>query len=52
MKYAILIAGIYLTIVSSADGQDAQTWVGKWNNRKYGTSGPLKCVAKESKAGQ
>ena len=30
----------------------SRTWEGKWNNRKYGTSGPLKCVASEVKPGQ
>lgn len=51
MKYAVLIASVYLTTFSFAAAQDAQTWVGKWSNRKYRTSGPLKCVAQEPKAG-
>jgi hypothetical protein len=37
---------------STAAAQDSKTWEGRWSNRKYGTSGPLKCVAKESKAAQ
>ena len=26
--------------------EKTRTWTGTWNNKKYGTSGPLKCVAK------
>ena len=33
----------------AADGE--QTWEGTWNNKKYGTSGPLKCVASETRKG-
>ena len=25
--------------------EETKTWTGTWNNKKYGTSGPLKCVA-------
>lgn len=52
MRRVLLIASIYLLTTAFAVGQDSRTWVGKWNNRKYGTSGPLKCVAQESKPGQ
>lgn len=31
---------------------DEKTWEGKWNNKKYGTSGPLKCVATEGDDGK
>jgi hypothetical protein len=30
----------------------SRTWEGTWNNRKYGTKGPLKCVASEIKPGE
>ncbi|MGZ0163391.1 MAG: hypothetical protein ACKVII_05710 [Planctomycetales bacterium] len=53
MKNALLFLIICLMVVcSSATAQEQKTWAGKWNNRKYGTSGPLKCVAGESRAGQ
>ena len=35
----------------AAEG-DEKTWDGTWTNRKYGTSGPLKCVATEDGDGK
>jgi hypothetical protein len=46
-----LSAIVCLFLVLPSLAQDSRTWTGKWGNRKYGTSGPLKCVAKESKPG-
>lgn len=53
MKNALLFLIVCSMVVcSSAIAQEQKTWAGKWNNRKYGTSGPLKCVAGEPGAGQ
>ena len=53
MKNALLFLIVCLMVVcSSATAHGQKTWAGKWNNRKYGTSGPLKCVGGESRAGQ
>ena len=30
---------------------EERVWEGKWNNKKFGTSGPLKCVATEGDDG-
>ncbi len=46
-----LLAAV-LCVGSVATGQNSLTWSGQWQNRKYGTSGPLKCVARETKPGQ
>lgn len=32
--------------------ENSTTWQGRWNNRKYNTSGPLKCVATETEKGE
>lgn len=37
---------------SLASNAETRTWEGTWNNRKYGTKGPLKCVASETKPGR
>ncbi len=34
-----------LLVAASAVAEESRTWEGTWNNKKYGTSGPLKCVA-------
>jgi hypothetical protein len=53
MKNSLLFITVCLIVACSpAAAQEQKTWTGKWNNRKYGTSGPLKCVAGESRAGQ
>ncbi|MCA9114644.1 MAG: hypothetical protein KDA79_06125 [Planctomycetaceae bacterium] len=44
-----MLAVVLFPGVASAD---EMTWEGTWNNKKYGTSGPLKCVATETKKGQ
>jgi hypothetical protein len=36
---------LFLRTAPAADSQDAKTWSGTWMNRKYKTTGPLKCVA-------
>ena len=47
---AILLSLFVFSPIALAE----QTWTGTgtWNNKKYGTSGPLKCVAKEVKPGK
>jgi hypothetical protein len=44
---------LVLTLISSPlFAQDAaRTWEGTWNNKKFGTKGPLKCVATEDDKG-
>ncbi|MEL6110287.1 MAG: hypothetical protein AAFU85_30125 [Planctomycetota bacterium] len=41
-----------LFLGSTAFAETTWTGSGTWNNRKYGTSGPLKCVAKETSPGK
>ncbi len=50
-RIAICIVLSCLTLPVLADGP-SRTWEGTWNNRKYGTKGPLKCVASEIKPGE
>ncbi|MEO1528352.1 MAG: hypothetical protein AAFX06_23255 [Planctomycetota bacterium] len=47
---AILFVAFFAVTVGNAE----ETWTGTgtWNNRKYGTSGTLKCVAKETEPGK
>lgn len=45
MARLILIACCALSSFSLLDAGETRTWEGKWNNRKYNTTGPLKCVA-------
>lgn len=35
-----------------ASAAETRTWSGRWNNRKYGTSGPLKCVIQKDQPGR
>ena len=41
-----------VTSIPLLAAEPTRTWEGTWNNRKYGTRGPLKCVAAEVKPGQ
>ena len=48
----LIVAAVLALVGSPATAEeDERTWEGKWSNRKYGTSGPLKCVATRDKAG-
>ena len=51
MRWMLLATLTVLPSLSLAE-ETTQTWEGTWNNRKYGTSGPLKCVASEVQTGQ
>ncbi len=45
---AVALAGVFFSIlrpISAADPPSAKSWSGTWMNRKYKSSGPLKCVA-------
>jgi hypothetical protein len=46
----VFLAAICLafTVPAAEDEPTTKTWEGTWMNRKYNTSGPLKCVAKSS----
>ena len=46
------IVAIVLFAVAPTFAADARTWEGTWNNKKYGTSGPLKCVATPGEDGR
>ncbi|MEP3478794.1 MAG: hypothetical protein ABJZ55_06075 [Fuerstiella sp.] len=46
-----LIFILALSTISAA-AAETRTWSGKWNNRKYGTSGPLKCIAQDDQPGR
>jgi hypothetical protein len=52
MKRFMLV--MILTLIGSPlFAQDAaRTWEGMWNNKKFGTKGPLKCVATENDKGE
>lgn len=45
MTRYLLIALFMMSSVSLLEAGEMRTWEGKWNNRKYNTTGPLKCVA-------
>ena len=53
--WVVLMGGTAGSAVWGAE-EDAtpktRTFTGRWNNKKYGTSGPLKCVATETAPGQ
>lgn len=53
MKTLLLSVGLIL-VCGTAQAQDAKakTWEGTWTNKKYNTTGPLKCVATPGKAGK
>ena len=51
MKHS-LFALMLASFAFPVSAQESRTWTGKWNNRKFGTSGPLQCVAKESEPGR
>ena len=46
----VVLAAICLTcpVTAAEDEPTTKTWEGTWMNRKYNSSGPLKCVAKSS----
>ncbi|MCA9071893.1 MAG: hypothetical protein KDA84_23355 [Planctomycetaceae bacterium] len=48
--------GICPSLANGADDEKAtrqtHTFAGQWNNKKYGTSGPLKCVMTETAPNQ
>lgn len=46
------IIPICLIICCTSAAAETRTWTGKWSNRKYGTSGPLKCVAEQKLEGR
>ncbi|QDU64107.1 hypothetical protein Pan216_49960 [Planctomycetes bacterium Pan216] len=45
MKSLLIAALATLIATPLFAAESAKTWEGTWNNRKYGTSGPLRCVA-------
>jgi len=50
-----LLAALCLTCSAATAEDDApqqKTFQGQWNNQKYGTSGPLKCVARPADGGK
>ncbi len=51
MKHFLCAFTLLLIATPLFAAEDARTWEGTWNNRKYGTKGPLKCVAVEGDKG-
>jgi len=52
MKAFITVTTLLILGVSPLTAaEETKTWQGTWNNRKYGTSGPLKCVATKDEKG-
>jgi len=43
-RYLLMIFFVTSSL-SLLEAGETRTWEGKWNNRKYNTTGPLKCVA-------
>lgn len=52
MTRFILIAILAIMGGSYLQAGETRTWEGKWNNRKYNTTGPLKCVATSDESGK
>lgn len=51
MTRFLLIVFFLTSSLSLLEAGETKTWAGKWTNRKYNTSGPLKCVAKSDDKG-
>ena len=52
MKSGLLGVLLVLAATPLFGDDEARTWEGRWNNRKFNTSGPLKCVATPSENGE
>ena len=52
MSRIVLMAALAALASVTMAEETKRTWEGSWNNRKYGTKGPLKCVASEVKTGE
>lgn len=52
MKTGLVVVVLVLAAGSTWGADPAQTWEGRWNNRKFNTSGPLKCVATPGEKGE
>ncbi|HAH45790.1 hypothetical protein [Gimesia sp.] len=52
MKHIILVAIVATIWGTSLQADEIRTWEGKWNNRKYNTTGPLKCIATSDESGK
>ena len=50
-RHVICIA-LLVGFTSCLYGEEVRTWEGTWQNRKYDTRGPLKCVAQEVSPGK
>lgn len=51
MKRSLFVLLIVLSGSPLAAEEEERVWEGRWNNRKYSTNGPLKCVARETEEG-
>jgi hypothetical protein len=51
MKTSLTLLLILLCGAPLAADEEERVWEGRWNNRKYNTNGPLKCVATETDDG-
>lgn len=52
MSRLILTAVFLCSLATAAPAQEKdKTWEGTWTNQRYGTTGPLKCVARPEKDG-
>lgn len=45
MLRLVLTLALICSSANCLEAGEMRTWEGKWNNRKYNTTGPLKCVA-------
>ena len=48
----IIATALFLTASTVVADEGAKTWEGTWNNKKFGTSGTLKCIATPGKDGK
>jgi hypothetical protein len=51
MSRSVSFGILFVLLSSNIHAGEEKTWEGKWSNKKYGTSGPLKCVATEGENG-
>lgn len=51
MTRFILMVILLMSSITQLNAGEKRTWEGKWNNRKYNTTGPLKCVATSNDKG-
>lgn len=52
LSVVLLAAFLFQAEIANAQDAKSKTWAGTWTNKKYNTTGPLKCVATPGKDGK